>query len=281
MSRVIVKNIPAYTTPARLKEHFLQNGGPGGTITDIKVAHKQDGTSRRFAFIGYKTEEEAQKAMKWFNRTFIDTSKITVDVVEVCSFLLHGRQVSYGTPQKGAKDAPAPRPNKRPKLENVSTPSDASLEHKKSKESAQTDNTKPPKKRTELEEEFIQVMRPRTQKGPAWLDAVDPDESKVASSSKITLAAPPSPPSKKGKERESSLNVDDQQNSGADELAMDEDIKDQDIDDMEWMKRHMSKGMRLEDESTKEFFQDEGDGFSDTDERMVCVLCISLLNLCS
>ena len=82
MSRLIVKNVPVYITPVRLKEHFLQIDGPGGSITDVKVAHKQDGTSRRFAFIGYKSEDEARKAKEWFDRTFLDTTRITVDVVE-------------------------------------------------------------------------------------------------------------------------------------------------------------------------------------------------------
>ena len=83
MSRLIVKNVPVYITPVRLKEHFLQVDGPGGTITDVKIAHKQDGTSRRFAFIGYKTEQEAAKARDWFDRTYLDTSRIMVDIVEV------------------------------------------------------------------------------------------------------------------------------------------------------------------------------------------------------
>ncbi|GAB5591932.1 Multiple RNA-binding domain-containing protein 1 [Umbelopsis nana] len=38
-----------------------------------------DGQSRRFAFIGYRTEKEAVRARKYFNDTYIDTSKITVE----------------------------------------------------------------------------------------------------------------------------------------------------------------------------------------------------------
>jgi len=83
MSRLIVKNLPTYVTPARLREHFEQKGGPGGTITDVKVSSKSDGTSRRFGFIGFKSNEEAQKAQQWFDRTFIDTTKISVNVSEV------------------------------------------------------------------------------------------------------------------------------------------------------------------------------------------------------
>ena len=86
MSRLLVKNLPSYVTPARLKEYFEQKKGPGGTLTDVKVAHKRDGTSRRFGFIGYKTEKEADAAKEWFDRTFLDSSRISVAIVEVCFF---------------------------------------------------------------------------------------------------------------------------------------------------------------------------------------------------
>ena len=88
MSRLIVKNLPAYVTPERLQAHFEQKAGPGGTLTDFKVAHKQDGTSRRFGFVGYKTDKEALAAKEWFDRTFIDSTRISISVVEVLSHLL-------------------------------------------------------------------------------------------------------------------------------------------------------------------------------------------------
>lgn len=83
MSRLIIKNLPSYVTPERLKEHFQQKSGPGGTLTDFKVALKQDGTSRRFGFVGFKTEKEAASARDWFDRTFIDSTRISVSVIEV------------------------------------------------------------------------------------------------------------------------------------------------------------------------------------------------------
>ena len=83
MSRLIVKNLPSYVTPARLREHFSQKGCPEGEITDVKVALKRDGTSRRFGFVGYKTAEEASAAKGWFDRTFVDSTRISVGVIEV------------------------------------------------------------------------------------------------------------------------------------------------------------------------------------------------------
>ena len=44
--------------------------------------------------------------------------------------------------------------------------------------------------------------------------------------------------------------------------AMKEDTRDDNIDDMEWMKRHMSRSMQLEEGPSKEFYQDDDDDIS-------------------
>jgi len=83
MSRLIVKNLPPYVTPDRLRQHFQQKGAPEGTLTDAKVSMKRDGTSRRFGFVGFKTAQEAARAKEWFDKTFIDSVRIDVSIVEV------------------------------------------------------------------------------------------------------------------------------------------------------------------------------------------------------
>ncbi len=75
-SRVIVKNIPSYVSEQAVKSHF---SSIGLSITDIKVAKTSAGKSRRFAFVGFQSEEEAKKARNHFNNTFFDTSKIQVE----------------------------------------------------------------------------------------------------------------------------------------------------------------------------------------------------------
>lgn len=45
----------------------------------------RDGKSRQFAFIGFRTEEEAQEAIKYFNKSYIDTCRIAC---EVCGSIL-------------------------------------------------------------------------------------------------------------------------------------------------------------------------------------------------
>ena len=47
-------------------------------MTEAKLKFTTDGKFRQFGFVGYKTEEEALKAIKYFNNTFIDASKLFV-----------------------------------------------------------------------------------------------------------------------------------------------------------------------------------------------------------
>ena len=58
----------------KLRKHF----GKVGLVTDCSLKYTKNGVFRKFAFIGFKTEQEAQSALKQFNNTFIDASKIVV-----------------------------------------------------------------------------------------------------------------------------------------------------------------------------------------------------------
>lgn len=64
----------AQITDIKLKELFSQKG----IVTDVQLKYK-DGKFRRFAFIGYKTEEQAKLAQSYFDQTCIDTCKISVE----------------------------------------------------------------------------------------------------------------------------------------------------------------------------------------------------------
>ncbi|RXG51526.1 putative RNA-binding protein 19 [Armadillidium vulgare] len=74
MSRIFVKQLPKNVTKEELSKHFA----PAGQITDINLKFKKNGSFRRFAFIGFESEEAANEALK-FNNTYIKTSKIIVD----------------------------------------------------------------------------------------------------------------------------------------------------------------------------------------------------------
>lgn len=60
------------------EERFRQLFTAFGTLTDCSLKFTKDGKFRKFGFIGFKSEEEAQMALNHFNKSFVDTSRITV-----------------------------------------------------------------------------------------------------------------------------------------------------------------------------------------------------------
>ncbi|MQL68231.1 hypothetical protein Taro_000527 [Colocasia esculenta] len=76
MSRLCVKNLPKYVGEERLREFFSQKG----EVTDAKLMRTKDGKSRRFAFIGFRSEQESEEAIRFFNNTYMDTCRITCEV---------------------------------------------------------------------------------------------------------------------------------------------------------------------------------------------------------
>ncbi|XP_028314134.1 putative RNA-binding protein 19 isoform X2 [Gouania willdenowi] len=76
MSRIIVKNLPNGMKEDRFKSMFAAFG----TITDCSLKFTEDGKFRKFGFVGFKTEEDADKALRHFHRSFVDTSRVTVEM---------------------------------------------------------------------------------------------------------------------------------------------------------------------------------------------------------
>ncbi|KAJ3101203.1 putative RNA-binding protein 19 [Physocladia obscura] len=174
-SRLMVRNLPKHLTAERLRDHFAQKGA----ITDIKLAKDKEGKSRRFGFIGFKSEQDAANALKYFNNTFIDTSRI---------------EVVYAKP---IGDASIPRPWS--KHSEGSSSNARELQKVQNREQVESDRKKPAavdrKKSSanqsknflsELTEaqrndpkfkEFLDVMRPRgAAKGRTWANDDDVGE---------------------------------------------------------------------------------------------------------
>uniref|UniRef100_A0A673CQF7 Probable RNA-binding protein 19 n=1 Tax=Sphaeramia orbicularis TaxID=375764 RepID=A0A673CQF7_9TELE len=85
MSRLIVKNLPNGMKEDRFRAMFAAFG----TVTDSTLKFTKDGKFRKFGFVGFKAEEDADRALKHFNKSFVDTSRVTV---EMCK--------SFGDPNK-------------------------------------------------------------------------------------------------------------------------------------------------------------------------------------
>ncbi|CAO2629294.1 Probable RNA-binding protein 19 [Lemmus lemmus] len=109
--------------PQMKEERFRQLFAAFGTLTDCSLKFTKDGKFRKFGFIGFKSEEEAQAALSHFNRSFIDTSRITV---EFCK--------SFGDPTKPrAWSKHAQKPSQPKQLSQDSISSDTKKDDKKKK----------------------------------------------------------------------------------------------------------------------------------------------------
>ena len=78
MSRIIVKNIPTKIDETKLQELFEQCG----QVTDVKIQKCRNGRSRHFGFVGYHNELEAETAVKHFNKTFLNSVRIEVEIAK-------------------------------------------------------------------------------------------------------------------------------------------------------------------------------------------------------
>ncbi|OAQ66900.1 multiple RNA-binding domain-containing protein 1 [Pochonia chlamydosporia 170] len=134
-SRIFIKGLPPNITEAEFRKHF---SAKNREITDVKLIPQ-----RRIGYVGYKSADDATSAVKYFNRSYIRMSKISVETARPISdpALSKGHNASriLGAPEAQAQSAPR-------------TKSDHDVNPKKRKREEQ--ETSDPKLR-----EFLQVMR--------------------------------------------------------------------------------------------------------------------------
>lgn len=162
MSRLIVKNLPN----GMKEERFRQLFAAFGTLTDCSLKFTKDGKFRKFGFIGFRSEEEAQSALNHFNKSFIDTSRITV---EFCK--------SFGDPTKPrawSRHAQKPSQSKPPSNNKDSVPPETEKGDKKKKVASELEKLKDD---TEFRE-FLSVHQKRVQTATWANDALDAEPSK-------------------------------------------------------------------------------------------------------
>ena len=135
-SRIFIKGLPPTLTDAEFRKHFSQNGRE---ITDAKIFQ-----TRRIGYIGYKTPEDAQKAVKYFNKTFMRMSRIGVEIA----------RPAKAADQQQSSHAPTAR------RKSAERAPDAGLKRKR--DSELVEKSEDPKLK-----EFMDVMRPKSKK-KAW-----------------------------------------------------------------------------------------------------------------
>ncbi|KAI8719363.1 Multiple RNA-binding domain-containing protein 1 [Fusarium sp. LHS14.1] len=88
-SRIFIKGLPPNISEAEFRKHF---SAKGREITDVKLIPQ-----RRIGYVGYKTSDDATKAVKYFNKSYIRMSKIAVETARPISdpALLKGQNTSH------------------------------------------------------------------------------------------------------------------------------------------------------------------------------------------
>ena len=200
----------------------------------MRLIRKADGTFRRVAFLGFKHEEDAQSARDYFDKTYLDISKLRVDLVVVCTLdyrfcLLSPRSWSRLAPllSQGTKDAPLARPNKRSREKGDSAfEGEPSRKRVKLADREQMQDSKKSSKEDRLGE-FTRIMLKKHAKKADWAAdmEVDVEDSKFINHTK------------EGREAndQTSSEASGADSDGNGDRGNAEDI----ISDTEWMRRRM------------------------------------------
>ncbi|XP_027431762.2 probable RNA-binding protein 19 isoform X2 [Zalophus californianus] len=241
MSRLIVKNLPN----GMKEERFRQLFASFGTLTDCSLKFTKDGKFRKFGFIGFKSEEEARMALNHFNKSFIDTSRITVefcksfgDPTKPRAWSRHTQQISQAKNPSKDKDSVPTEPKKDDRTKKVAS------ELEKLKED------------TEFQE-FLSVHQKRTQTATWANDALDAEPSKG-----------------KSKATSDYLNFDSDSGQESDEEGAGQDPEEEDglepraavqreLSDMDYLKSKMVKSespLSSEEEESEDEAVSCGDG---------------------
>ncbi|NWW65982.1 RBM19 protein, partial [Ifrita kowaldi] len=204
--------------PSQMKEgRFRKLFAAFGTLTDCCLKYTKDGRFRKFGFIGYKSEDEAQTALNHFNKSFIDTSRVTV---ELCK--------AFGDPTKpkawSKHSQKAPAPEKQPEKPLASAAPAGTKKGKKKKDPV--DNLK------ELQEdktfqEFLVVHQKRSQVA-TWANdtlAEEPKKGKSAAADYLNFDSDESEELSEGGDEPSE---DEQEIKGGKKAATSKELSDMD-----------------------------------------------------
>lgn len=87
-SRIFIKGLPPSITEADFKKHFAFKGKE---VTDARLF-----ANRRIGYVGYKTPEDAQAAVKYFNKTFVRMSRVGVEIARTVDEARKDREAFHG-----------------------------------------------------------------------------------------------------------------------------------------------------------------------------------------
>ncbi|TRY69821.1 hypothetical protein DNTS_000594 [Danionella cerebrum] len=198
------------------EDRFRKMFADFGTVTDCTLKFTKAGKFRKFGFVGFKTEGDAEKALKHFNKSFVDTSRVTV---EFCT--------DFGDPNKArpwSKHSSQPSSNKATEEEVEKTQENDKKGVKKAQKKAL--NVLGDLEKEHGFQEFLAVHQKRTQV-PTW--ANDTTESPVVKAEKKTT-----------KEKKKVTSNDDYLNFDSEES---EELSDQEEEQQVTEKEALKKGL--------------------------------------
>ncbi|KAF5871759.1 putative multiple rna-binding domain-containing protein 1 protein [Botrytis fragariae] len=245
-SRIFIKGLPPNITEDEFKTHF----GAKQEITDAKLI-----SHRRIGYIGYKTPEEAAKAVKYFNKSFVRMSKIGVEIARPIS------DASLPVSRKAQRE----QERENNKLRQLKQEADAKV--------SESLNTGTKRKRSDVDvadpklQEFLEVMQPASKSNanmwkagtmdadmeepPTKLQAIEvpeeesddeyqsvPSKAKKAPANAIESKAPVAPIP--------STIVADSANQ-ADEAMVDAPSNDVEATDDDWLRSHTNRLLDIVD----------------------------------
>ncbi|RCN52420.1 putative bacteriochlorophyll 4-vinyl reductase [Ancylostoma caninum] len=74
-TRLIVKSLPSNCTEASLRSFFKKYG----TLSDCTLKYTKEGKFRKFAFVGFDSEENAKKALQETNQSYMGSARLQVE----------------------------------------------------------------------------------------------------------------------------------------------------------------------------------------------------------
>ncbi|NWI17835.1 RBM19 protein, partial [Crypturellus soui] len=211
-----------------------------GTLTDCCLKFTKDGKFRKFGFIGYKSEDEAKAAMNHFNKSFIDTSRITVELCKPFgdpskpkAWSKHSQKLpaSEKQPEKPVTNA---TPTHAKKVSAVCFPENPTyLEQDKTFQEFLQVHKKRSKVATWANDTLVEEPKKEKSKAPSDYLNFDSDESEELSD----------------EENESEPSEDEEDTKGTEKAAARGDLSD-----MDYLKSKVVKG------SSSSFSEEETDG---------------------
>jgi multiple RNA-binding domain-containing protein 1 len=192
-SRIFVRGLPPTFTESEFRSHFAQKH----EVTDARLI-----PHRRIGYVGYKTPELAEAAVKYFNKSFIRMSKIGVEIaksVSVLPSLLSDLLLMILTKIAESRETPAKSRRSLP-MSTTSPITSGSATHgpKTTLKRKRDDNALAEPQPNKKLQEFLDVMRPNS-KSNTWSNedhtatvsvAVDEKDDDYTDFPEITLPQP-------------------------------------------------------------------------------------------